>query len=807
VIERPTNALRPHVAAMTQDIRHAWRSIRRSPGFTAIAVAMLALGTGANTALFSVVEGVMLRSPFDRPDAIAWVSAREAGGRTTMAVSRDAYDRLGRLPLFDAVALVGIGSPVATGIDAPRRLLVECVPASMIDVLGARPHLGRWFSAAEDRPAGPPVVVVSFRFWRRDLRGDPDVLGRTIALDGEPVSIVGVMRSGFDGVRSVSNRDMWVPLGQTTLARPRFGCRLPGDFVNAVVRLRPGLHTEQASELLNAALAADEHADGPAATLALVSLDEQVFGYLRQPFLALTGAVLAVLLIACANVTNLGLERLAGRRRSVAVRMALGASRSRIMREAVTEHVLLAVAGGIVGIMLAGLLLDGLVSLVPASVPHADQIRLNGRVLIASIGLAVAAGIGVGLIPALRAGTSSVQNDLQSAGRGSTGNSRSISRALVTTELAFGSALLVAALLMIQTFVTLRPDAPGFDSRNRMIVEAQLPDQMPLEDRERFFVDVRRAVLEVPGVRTVVGTTYVPMSRNVAVLDLAVDGTAGRVLAGTVSPGYFETMGISVVRGREFTASDGAGAAAVAVVNDAFVRRWLSDREPVGMEVELDSGSGGRTVRIAGVVGDFRSWGGDTEPRPEVYLPFGQAMLGSPIFIIEADPQTAIRLPDALRAVVSRVRPGQLVDRVERFEDVLAAEVAQPRFGAWLFGLLAALAVTLSGLGLAATLAWSVAERRREIGLRVALGADRHRVHALVFGETARMSSLGIVLGLAMAVWSTRLLQGWLYGVSPLDPLTFVACGAFMVVVALAASYVPARRAAGIDPVVALRAD
>ncbi|HSM34989.1 MAG TPA: ABC transporter permease, partial [Longimicrobiales bacterium] len=200
MIERPTNALRPHVAAMTQDIRYAWRSIRRSPGFTAIAVAMLALGTGANTALFSVVEGVMLRSPFDRPDAIAWVSAREAGGRTTMAVSRDAYDRLGRLPLFDAVALVGIGSPVATGIDAPRRLLVECVPASMIDVLGARPHLGRWFSAAEDRPVGPPVVVVSFRFWRRDLRGDPDVLGRTIALDGEPASIVGVMRSGFDGV-------------------------------------------------------------------------------------------------------------------------------------------------------------------------------------------------------------------------------------------------------------------------------------------------------------------------------------------------------------------------------------------------------------------------------------------------------------------------------------------------------------------------------------------------------------------------------------------------------------------------------
>jgi len=768
---------------------------------------MLALGTGATSAVFSVVDAVMLRSPFDRPDAIAWVSAREAGGRTTMAISGDTYDRLNRLPFFEAVASVTVGSPVGTGMAMPRRLRVECVPASMLDVLGARPHLGRWFSAAEDRPAGPPVAVVSFGFWRRDLQSDPDVIGRTITLDGERVSVVGVMRSGFDGARSIANRDMWVPVGQSTAARPRFGCRSRVDLVNAVVRLREGLDTGQVTDLMNAALAAEGNADAPSHNLALVPIDEQVSGFLVRPFVALAGAVLAVLLIACANVTNLGLERLARRRRDVAVRMALGASRGRIVRETVAEHMLLAAAGGAVGILLAGLTLGSLVALLPVSVPHADQIRLNGRVLMAGISLAVGTGIGAGLISAFQAGASGVRAGLQNAGRRSTGNIRAIRRALVTVELAFGAALLVAALLMIQTFMTLRPDTPGFEFRNRTIVETRLPDTLPLEDRQRFFADVARQVLELPGVRAVVGTTYVPMSRDVAVLDVGVEDAAARVFAGAVSPGFFEAIGVRVVRGREFRASDDSGAAPVAVVNEAFVRRLVRDREPVGTTVQFESGNGRRTAHVVGVVGDFRSWGGDTDPRPELYLPFGQAMLGSPVFIVEVDPRAAVRLSDALRSAVAQARPSQLVDRVERYEDVLAAEVAQPRFGAWLFGILAALAVTLSGLGLAATLAWSVAERRREIGLRIALGADRRHVHALVMGQALQMTVLGIVIGLAVAALSTRLLQGWLYGVAPLDPTSFVACGVFMIAVALGAAYVPTRRATSIDPAVTLRAD
>lgn len=807
MIELLDTAVRRQAAMAAQDIRQAWRSMRKSPGFTAAAIAMLALGTGVNAAMFSVVDGVMLRSPFDRPDAIAWVGAREPNGRTMMAVPREAFESFRQLPLFSAAAVVRIGAPVADRIPVPRRLQAECVPAPMFEVLRPRLHLGRWFSAQEDRPGGPPVAVVSFRFWRQDLGSDPDVLGRTLALDGEVASIIGVTSSGFDGARSLPNRDLWVPLGQSTPARPRYGCRLGGDLVNAVVRLRPGLPADEATRQLNAAMASRLDPDGPPLQLTLLPLDDIVFGDLRRPFIALAGAVLAVLLIACANVANLGLERLAGRRREVAVRQALGASRGRIARQWVTEHLVLAVLGGAAGLLLARLTLGALVALLPAWMPHLDQVGLNSRVLAASIGLALVAGFGVGLVPALRSGGGSLRDDLGSGGRGRRRSSGLVSRVLVVTELAFGTLLLVGALLMIQTFVTLRPSSPGFDPDRKTIALASLPEDLTLEARQRFFTDVARELTSVPGVRAVAGTTYVPMSRRVDVLGMTVGETAGRVFAGAVSPGYFELLRVPVVRGRGLSESNVPGSPAVAVVNEAFVRRWLPGREPIGAIVGLDLGGRTATLHVAGVIRDFRSWGGDTRPRPELYVPFGQMMFGSPSFVVETDAKTAARLPGELRAIVSRVRPGQLVDSVDRFEDLVAAEVAQPRFGAWLLGLLAALAVTLSGLGLAATLAWSVAERRREIGVRLALGAPPRHIQTRVLGRAALMSGFGIALGLSLAALSTRLLQSWLYEVTPLDGPTFVACGAFMAVVSLAASYVPARRATRVDPLVAMRAE
>jgi putative ABC transport system permease protein len=768
---------------------------------------MLALGTGATAALFSVVDAVLLRSPYGRVDQIAQVGVLAPNGRATVAVPRDAWERLTRQAhIVAAAGAYTPSSPVATGIDVPRRAQVECVPASMIDVLGAPILMGRWFSVDEDRPGGPGVGVVSFRFWQNDLHGDPAVLGRTVALDGEPLTIVGVMRRGFNGVLSLSSRDLWVPLGQADAARPRYGCRPRAGTVNAFVRLQPGLSADEATRLLtNAPGAAVSATDD--ARLVLLSMSDQLLGDLRGPFLALLGAVLAVLLIACANVTNLGLERLVGRRREMAIRVALGASRGRIVRQTVTEQLLLAAMGAIAGVLLAYVALDALIALLPPSLPHFDEIRLNGRVLAASIGLALLGALGVGLIPALRASAVNLRSGLTQREGGPAPGSRAARRLLVIGELSLGIALLVGALLMIQTFLTLRPSAPGFDPRHRVVALVRLPPDMTLDQKRRFFDDVSRELVRVPGVRSVAGTTYVPMSRSVDVLDMSIGGTRGRVYMGAITPNYLAVMSVELKRGRALADADGSQGPSVAVVNEAFVRRWLAGQEPIGATVHLDLDGGARPLQIVGVIADMRSWWSDTQARPEIYLPFGQAMPGSPSFIVHAEPRALALLPASLREVVGRVRPGQLVDRIQGLEAMVHAEVARPRFGAWLFGLLAALAVTLAALGLAATLAWSVAERRREIGVRMALGAQPRQIGSLVIGQTLWLAGSGIAIGLSLAAFGTRLLEGWLYGVTRLDAATFAACAGLMLVISLAAAYVPARRAARVDPLVTLRAE
>jgi putative ABC transport system permease protein len=330
---------------------------------------------------------------------------------------------------------------------------------------------------------------------------------------------------------------------------------------------------------------------------------------------------------------------------------------------------------------------------------------------------------------------------------------------------------------------------------------------MTLEERLRFFDDVSREVAQLPGVRAVAGTTYVPMSRSIDVLDMSVGEARGRVFAGSISPNYLTVMDVAIRRGRALTAADRSQAAPVAVVNEAFARRWLAGGEPLGATVQLDLDGGARAVQIVGVIADMRSWGADTLPRPEIYLPFAQTMLGSPYLIVEAQARARALLPASLREIVGRIRRGQLVDRIESLEAMLHAEVARPRFGAWLFGLLAALAVTLAALGLAATLAWSVAERRREIGVRMALGALPRQIGSLVVRQTLAMAGLGIAIGLSLAAFGTRLLEGWLYGVTRLDAATYASCAGLMLVVSLAAGYVPARRAARVDPLVTLRSE
>jgi predicted permease len=522
---------------ITQDVRNALRILKRAPGFVTITVIMLALGTGASTVVFSVVDGVILQSPFVDVDAVAFLRLRTADGRLTAAVPRDAYDRVAAgLPTpIAAMGVHTIGSPIVTGVDLPRRTQTECLSASMADVVGTRPMMGRWFSAAEDRPNGPGVAVVSSKFWRGTLGSDPRVLGRSIVLDTDPVTIIGVMPPGFDGPASRINRDMWVPIEQVTSTNQRYGCRPPGATVSAMVRLGPD-GTMAAGSAAMTAVAGRE--------LVLTPLTEGTTADLQDPFFALVGAVVAVLLIAFANVANIGLERLVGRRRELGIRLALGATRARIVRETVIEHVLLAGAGAIAGIGVAFVSFDAIMSLLPASLPNFDAVGINARVLAITAGLVLLGGMASGFVAALQASATAVRSGVNGGDRGHTRSSAVTRRLLVVSELALGVLLLVGALLMIRTFVTLRPSEPGFDPADKYVALVRLPSGTTHTERESFVRTVREELLLEPGIREVAATTSVPMRRSVAVLPALIGEAKTDLYTGAVSPNYFEMMNV-----------------------------------------------------------------------------------------------------------------------------------------------------------------------------------------------------------------------------------------------------------------------
>jgi putative ABC transport system permease protein len=781
------------------DVRYGIRLMLKTPGFSALAIVMLALGTGANAAVFSVVDAVLLRSPFDRPHEIGMLSFTGTDGRRTSAVPREVFDRIASLPQVVAAGSYTISSPVVTNVDEPRRTQVECVPASMATVLGSRPLMGRWFSKEEDTPGGPGVGLVSYAFWQSVLKADPEVIGRRIALDGESLAVIGVMRPGFDGVRSLRNRDIWVPYGQVTATDLRYTCRAPGPTVSALLRVRSGL------TLADGTAAAQAAFGGPGRVTFEADFDE-ASGGLSGMIGALAGAVIAILLIASANVANLSLARLVNRRREIAVRLALGATRARIVRQTVTEQLVLAAAGAAVGVLVAFLALGGIVSLLPPRLPHGDVVSLNWRVLAASIGVTMLFALVIGLIPAIQSSAVGLRRNLSQDDRGGTPVGRRVRWTLVVGELALGLMLLVGALLMIRTFLTLRPSAPGFETAQKSIALVRLPTQTTPDERRLFANAVTRDVLAAPGVGAVATTTYIPMSGSVPLLPVETAGATGEAIASTVSGNYLEVMRIPVLRGRGLRASDDLSALPVAVVNESFVRQWLKDRDPLGALVKIER-FGPTEHLIVGVVGDTRFSGSHTRPRPEVMLPYAQEARGNAWFIVSGSPSALAALPATLRQAVTRLRPGQLVDRVERLEGLLADQVAYPRLGAWLFGLFSGLAMLLAAVGLGSTLAWSVTERRREIGVRMALGAPPRAIGRLIVGDTLRLTTIATALGLTSAIFGTRLIEQWIYGVSRTDVSTYAICGAAMLVVALAASYLPTRRATRVDPLTSLRAD
>jgi predicted permease len=796
---------------MLDDIRYALRGMARSPGFTAVAILMIAIGTGANAAMFSVIDGVMLQSPFSDPDRVAIVAATSADGQRTSAISLAQYRALqASAPGFESLATIASGQrPILTGVGEPRRFSAECVSADMFRVLGASPMIGRTFTADEDRPGGPAVVVLSYQFWQRELGGAPDAVGRVLTLNDVPTTVVGIMPRRFAGPYSRNNNDGWLPAGPALDGQRTAGC-VGRSSVNAFARLKEGVTFEAASQQATDAAGISRLPDWQGRTgarLALAPVEEQTFSELRSPFAALLGAVALVLLIACANVANLQMERIFGRRVELAVRMALGATRRRIVRQTLTENLLLSAAGALAGVAAAWWSVPLIVGLMPGYVPHVGDIEVSGRILAATLAVACVAGLAVGVVPALQGASAPLMDDLRASSRTSTAGASWTRRVLVVAQVALSLTLLVGASLMITTFRTLRPSAPGFSALDKLTATVRLQGA-PASASGVFFDNLLARAAAIPGVHAVAGSTYLPMSGSVAAVPVRTDAETREIFSGVVTANYFAEMRIPIVRGRGFDARDRAGSAKVALVNEAFVRRMFPGSDALGRFVDIDyydKRQGSR--QIVGVLRDTRSAGSDLRARAEIYVPLAQATTPLLHVIVRADRPSDPRLAAELRSAVAALDSAQVVDRFMPLQDILDRSVSTWRLGAWLLGVFAAMALLLAAAGLAASIAWWVTQRTREIGVRVALGANATQVTSLVVRQGIALAGAGILLGLGGAAASTRLLESWLYGVTPLDIPTFAWASAGMLATAFLASYLPARRAARIDPVVALRAE
>lgn len=786
-------AVREHLSAVRYDVKYALRMMRRTPGFTAIAVLMLALGTGVNIAMFSIVDAVMLRSPFEKPHELVAVRFI-VKDRATWAVPLDRVRDFVRAPgPFAAVAAVTSGSHVLTGQGDPQNVDdIECVSPEFFGVLGVRPILGRTFSAAEDQPGAEPTIVLSYAFWRR-LGGSPAVLGTPITLNQTPVTVIGVMPKGFAGYLARGDVQGWLPRGRPIRSAENVGCGQ--GTANVIGRLQRGVSVDAVRTARPGVV--------------LSPLESSIVDEIRTPFTVLTAAVVCVLLIACFNVGGLQMERTLARRREMAVRLALGASRGRLARQTLTENLLLSFAGALVGIVAAAFTLRTVVAMLPAYVPYLDQIEVNGRVLLASIGLSAAVGIIAGLLPIGETRRVSPVRDLTDATRASERRGSLGRRALVVAEIALSIVVLIGAALMVQTFLTLRPTRPGFDPANKVVMGVRLRGATP-EQSEQFFAQLFDRLRAAPAIRDAAGATFFPVSGFGASATLKLGDTTTEVSMDQTTAGYFAVMKIPILAGRAFSADDTRGSLPVIIVNQLLAERIRPGGPVIGQRIVVQSepGATGPVERsIVGVVGNTRFTGVDTRPRVEAFVPYGQNPRILLRIVAEAWPGRAGEAATQMRAAVRALRPDLVVAAPQLMETQMRQRLGTAPVGAWLLGVIAALAVGLAAIGLMTTIGWWVRQRTRELGVRIALGASRGGVTSLVFRQGMTLAVLGVGLGCAAAAGVTRYLAGWIYGVTPLDVTTFVGCAALMLLIAASAVYLPVRRATTVDPVVALRTE
>lgn len=801
------------VETVLADLRYAVRRLRRAPGFSAVTVFTLAIGLGGTTAIFSVVYPILLE-PLQYPDADRVVMIHEIGADgASQAGTFGMYRALAeRSRSFEAVAVLKPWEPALAGAGEPEQLEGRRVSAGYFRVLGVEPVQGRGFEAADDHPGGPEVAVLSHALWQRRFGGDRGIVGRAVNLDGTPHTVVGVMPEGFEDVLA-PKAELWAPL-QYGLSQGRAW----GHHLRTVGKLRSEVSPEQATrelDILGRVVLEEQHPPTYASevTFEVTSLHRAVTRGARPALLAIAGAVALVLGIACLNVTNLLLARGVNRRRELALRSTLGAGHRRLVRQLLTENLLLAALGGAVGLGLGALGVRALVALSPPGLPRADAIALDGAVFAFGLGLTTLAGLGFGIIPALRAARPDLHRELVEGSRSTPGGHRRLRGAVVVTEVALALMLLVGSGLLLRSLERLFAVDPGFEPAGVVALEVRTtPSRSGDEDSVRqFFVQALEAARRVPGVTTAAFTSQLPLSGDSDVYGVHFDpplpDDTGEVRGSfryAVSPGYFETLGIPLRSGRLLDEADRKDAPLVALISESVARRRLPGLDPIGRRVQIGAGP---LYTIVGVVGDVRQESLTLSDTDAVYTSAAQWRFADPTMslVVRAQGDAAALVP-ALRQAIWSVDPNQPIARVATMNELVDSSAARHRFVLVLFEAFALAALALVAAGIYGVLSGSVAERTREIGVRSALGASRWDVLALVMRQGMGLTCLGVALGATGAVAASQALGALLFGVSPLDPVTYAGVSALLVAVAAVACAVPAWRAVRVDPVNTLRA-
>jgi predicted permease len=812
---------------MAQDLRFGMRMLAKSPGFTAVAILTLALGIGANTALFSVVNGVLLNPlPYPEPEQLVTLAESKPNfesGSISFPNFRD-WRRDNRT--FSRMGLTRDTSFNLTGTGDAEQVRAQFISSDFLPLLGVKPLIGRIFSEGEDEIGASPLALIGAEFWSRKFGSTSDILGKGLTLDGRSYTIIGVVPASFQlQVWGFRPSEVYLPIGQWT--NPLLNRREAGLGFHGVGRLKPGVTIQQARADMQRVT---EHLTetypgtdtGIGATL--MPLREHVVGRVRRLLLVLLAAVGFVLLIACVNVANLLMVRSAGRAREFAVRAALGAGRGRIVRQLLTESIVLALAGGGLGLLLAAWSTKLALQCLPEGLPRASEVGLDLRVLGFTMGISLLCGILFGLAPAVRTSSSNLQDTLKEGGRGSGGGKHRAHGVFVVAEVAMALVLLISAGLMIRSLSALWRVNPGFDPRNVLTFSVSLPPSMKDASAEAIRAALRQVQSKLesaPGVKSAsLSWGAVPLGED----DEDVFWLEGQpkpasvndmswTLSYVVQEDYLKVMGIPLERGRFFTVQDSERAAHVVVIDDVLARKFFGDQDPIGRRLNLYNKGG--AAEIVGVVGHVKQWGLDNDDqqslRAQVYFPYMQ--LPDAAMRLSASGTGVLMKLDGnmqgtaatLRTVLKGMNSDQVMYGVQTMEEIIAESLAARRVSMIVLGVFAALALGLASMGIYGVISYLVGRRTHEIGIRMALGAKQSDVLRMVLGEGLKMVVLGVVIGLLAAAGLTRLMANLLFGVSATDPLTFAGVGMILTIVALAACFVPARRAMRVDPIVALR--